>query len=341
MKNRMPTLPVSKVSLNNGPFKILPVLRHILEQYENLHMAQPSPIDKDNASKFVPPRLFSLFPNPGLGWRFIKVDAQNLTGILPEAKQEKQINESPFDHNQRQFFQMFDFKKLGFRSWEELKNMPEQRGRMFLNGMYTDDYTCSVLFCRKVLLSSVAYGVSLELSDFTTDEVDKYFRPCTVDPGRKDAFVSYHGGTDIRRLSSAEYYSMSGTVNRQKAQQGRKQSLGIESIETNIPSPKTASTQRYMLYITYILQHMDSLFNFYNFETTKLKWLNYIGSQEVIQESVNILLNGGKKYNKSRRKNTKKNRKKKEKSSKTCGTHASYHTIRKVYTLFLFLFSTN
>ncbi|ORE07898.1 hypothetical protein BCV72DRAFT_204608 [Rhizopus microsporus var. microsporus] len=212
---------------------------------------------------------------------------------------------------------------------------------MFLNGMYTDDYTCSVLFCRKVLLSSVADGVSLELSDFTTDEVDKYFRPCTVDPGRKDTFVSYHGGTDIRRLSSAEYYSMSGTVNRQKAQQGRKQNLGIESIKTNIPSPKTASTQRYMLYITYILQHMDSLFNFYNFETTKLKWLNYIGSQEAIQESVNILLNGGKKYNKSRRKNTKKNRKKKEKSSKTCGTHASYHTIRKVYTLFLFLFSTN
>ncbi|PHZ13402.1 uncharacterized protein RHIMIDRAFT_305406 [Rhizopus microsporus ATCC 52813] len=309
MKSRMPMLPVSKVSLNNGPFKILPALRHILEKYENLHMAQPSPIDKDNASKLV--------------------DAQNLTGIFPEAKQEKQINESPFDHNQRQFFQMFDFKKLGFRSWEELKNMPEQRGRMFLNGMYTDDYTCSVLFCRKVLLSSVADGVSLELSDFTTDEVDTYFRPCTVGPGRKDAFVSYHGGTDIRRLSSAEYYSMSGTVSRQKVQQGRKQNLGIESIKTNIPSPKTASTQRYMLYITYILQHMDSLFNFYNFETTKLKWLNYIGSQEVIQESVNILLNGGKKYNKSRRKNTKKNRKKKEKSSKTCGTHASYHTIRK------------
>ncbi|CEG78584.1 hypothetical protein RMATCC62417_13167 [Rhizopus microsporus] len=112
MKNRMPTLPVSKVSLNNGPFKILLFLRHILEKYENLHMAQPSQIDKDSASKLVPSRLFSLFPNPGLGWRFIKVNAQNLTGIFPEAKQEKQINESPFDHNQRQFFQMFDFKKL-------------------------------------------------------------------------------------------------------------------------------------------------------------------------------------------------------------------------------------
>lgn len=117
MKNRMPTLLVSKVSLNNGPFKILSVLGHILEKYENLNMAQSSQDAKDSVSKFIPPRLFGLFPNPGLGWRFIKIDTQNLTGIFPEAKQEKQINESPFDHNQRQFFQTFDFKKLGFRRY--------------------------------------------------------------------------------------------------------------------------------------------------------------------------------------------------------------------------------
>jgi hypothetical protein len=54
-----------------------------------------------------------------------------------------------------------------------------------------------------------------------------------------------------------------------------------------------------MLYLIYIMQHMDILLNFYNFETAKLKWLNYIGSQKAIQESVNILLNGDKKYNKS------------------------------------------
>ena len=177
--------------------------------------------------------------------------------------------------------------------------MPEQTGRMFLNGMYTNGYTCRVLLCRKVLPLSTADGVSLELSDFTSDEVDKYFRPCTVNPGRKDAFVSYHGGADVRRLSSTEYYNMSGTVNHQKVLQGRKQSLDMERIETNIPSPKTAFIQRYMLYLTYILQHMDVLFNFYNFETAKPKWLNYIGSQKVIQESIDIVLNGDKKYNKS------------------------------------------
>ena len=69
-----------------------------------------------------------------------------------------------------------------------------------------------------------------------------------------------------------------------------------------MPLPKTASIQRYTLYLTNILQHMDALLNFYNVETAKLKWLNYIGPQE----SVNILLNGGKKYNKLRRKKYKK-----------------------------------
>ncbi|ORE12298.1 hypothetical protein BCV71DRAFT_95242 [Rhizopus microsporus] len=89
MKNSMPTLSVSKVSLNNGPFKILSVLRHILEKYETLNMAQPSQDAKDSVSKFVPPRLFDLFPNPRLDWRFIKIDAHNLTDIFPEAKQKK------------------------------------------------------------------------------------------------------------------------------------------------------------------------------------------------------------------------------------------------------------
>ncbi|PHZ17608.1 uncharacterized protein RHIMIDRAFT_243655 [Rhizopus microsporus ATCC 52813] len=91
--------------------------------------------------------------------------------------------------------------------------MPEQRGRMFFKGMYTDGYTCRMLFCRKALPALAADDASLELSDFTTDEVDKHFRSCTVGPGRKDAFVSYHEGTDVHRLPSAAYYGMDGTVN--------------------------------------------------------------------------------------------------------------------------------
>ncbi|KAI7905018.1 uncharacterized protein BX663DRAFT_585107 [Cokeromyces recurvatus] len=109
--------------------------------------------------------------------------------------------------------------------------------------------------------------------------------------------------TDICRLSSIEYYNMGGSVRRMKD----KQRLGIEKIETDIPSPKTVSVEQFGLYITYMPQHMNTLLTFYGFETSKIKWLNHLSSQKAIQESVNILINGGKKYNKSRRKKTKKN----------------------------------
>ncbi|KAI7904884.1 uncharacterized protein BX663DRAFT_484956 [Cokeromyces recurvatus] len=278
--------------------------------------AQTSQNDKSVLIKSLLPRHFSLFLNPGLHWRFIKMDIQNLTGIFPDVKQKKQANESPFDHKQRCFYQMFDFKKLGIQSCEKLQALPEQKGKIFLNGLYTDGYTCKVLFTRKVLLSSPEDTICLELNDFTSEEMDKHFRLCTVNTGRRDPFVSYHGGTDIRRLSSIKYYNMGGNVRRMKEQQKRKQRLGIEKIETDIPSPKTGSVEQFVLYITYMLQHMNTLLNFYGFKTSNIKWLNYLSSQKAIQESVNILINDGKKYNKSRRKKTKENRKRRRKTRK-------------------------
>lgn len=164
---------------------------------------------------------------------------------------------------------------------------------MFLNRLYTDGYTCRVLFARKVFPSPPEHNIRLELNDLSSEEVNKHFRPCTVDPGRRDPFVSYHGGTDIRRLSSIEYYNMGGSVTRMKEQQKHKHRLGIGKIETGIPSPKTASMEQFVLYITYMSQHMNTLFDFYGFETSKVKWLNYLSSQKAIQESVNILINGG------------------------------------------------
>ncbi|GAA5813805.1 hypothetical protein MFLAVUS_007292 [Mucor flavus] len=310
VKNRMSTLLLTKESLNKEPFEILPALRYILNKYDDIYKAQAAQTDKADSTKPPLPRCFSLFPNPSLHWRFIKIDAQNLTGIFPEAKQKKQANEPFFDHQQRCFYQAFAFKKLGIQSCEKLLALPEEKGRMFLNGLCTDGYTCRVLFARRMLPSSPEDNIRLELDDFLSEEVNKHFRPCTVDPGRRDHFVSYHGGTDIRRLSSIEYYNMGGSVTRMKKQQKHKQELGIEKIETDIPSPKTASVEQFVLYVVYMLQHMNTLFDFYGFDTSKVRWLNYLSSQQVIEESVSILINGGKKYNKDKgeQKKKKKNR---------------------------------
>lgn len=193
--------------------------------------------------------------------------------------------------------------------------MPERKGKMFINSLYTDGYTCRVSFCRKRYVESPVNETSLELHDFNNDEVDRYFRPCTVDPNRKDAFVSFHGNTDVRRLSSAEYYNMNGSTNRMNLEQNRKKELGVQIIETNIPSVKSAVADKYITHVKYMLQHMNTLFNFYSFQTARIKWCNYIGKQRALQDAVNILINGSKKYNKGRRKKTRKNKRKRIKTA--------------------------
>ncbi|KAG2191036.1 hypothetical protein INT47_006012 [Mucor saturninus] len=186
---------------------------------------------------------------------------------------------------------------------------------MFINSLYTDGYTCRISFCRKRYAESPVNETALELQDFNSEEIDRYFRPCTVDPNRKDAFVSFHGNTDIRRLSSAEYYNMNGSANRLKLEQDRKKEQGVQTIETNIPSVKSAVADKYITHVKYMMQHQDTLFNFYNFQTARVKWCNYIGKQRALQDAVNILINGSKKYNKGRRKKTRKNKRKRSKTA--------------------------
>lgn len=100
---------------------------------------------------------------------------------------------------------------------------------------------------------------------------------------------------------------MGGAIRRQRKE--LKRSLGVEEIESNIPTPRTTSCEQYISYIKYIFQLMNVLFDFYSFRTAATKWYNYVGSQKRIQDAVNILLNGSKKYNKDGRRRQKKGEK--------------------------------
>ncbi|KAG2199802.1 hypothetical protein INT47_009415 [Mucor saturninus] len=93
-----------------------------------------------------------------------------------------------------------------------------------------------ISFYRKRYAASPVNETALELQDFNSEEIDRYFRHRTVDPNRKDAFMSFHGNTDVRQLSSAEYYNMNESANRLKLEQDRKKEQGVQTIESNIPS---------------------------------------------------------------------------------------------------------
>lgn len=96
----------------------------LLQQTEGSNQSRKRPKKKKSSSKnkssnthehkekrFQPPRLFGLFPNPSLKWRFIKIDNQNLHGIF--GRRTRQVEEqTPFAFTQRSFFECFDFRKL-------------------------------------------------------------------------------------------------------------------------------------------------------------------------------------------------------------------------------------
>ncbi|KAI7899683.1 uncharacterized protein BX663DRAFT_554638 [Cokeromyces recurvatus] len=212
IRNRLPSFPMTKETLNKAPFGIIPALRYILVKYEAL----------------------------------IEENPQTQPGLLEQSEQTNPPNR----------------KRLKKKKVKKNKKTSKDNKK------------------KKTQATSPSISkTSLELHNFTSEEINRYFRPCAVDPNRKDAFVSYHENTDIRRLSSAEYYDMSGNVNRQKMEKEHKRRSNVETVETQIPSSKTTFIDHYKMYITYMLQHMEVLFDFYSFETARIYWLSYVGSQ--------------------------------------------------------------
>ncbi|KAI8991921.1 hypothetical protein BDF20DRAFT_76332 [Mycotypha africana] len=203
-----------------------------------------------------------MFPNPSMKWRFKKLDSQNLHHFFPYDRLTKLDYETEIDYISRCFFRYFNFTIFKIDSIEEFINLPTGKNKMFINCIYTYGYTCRIAFARKTT-SSIIGNVQLSIYDFTEEEINNHLRPCAVDPGRKDAFVSYHGGTDVRKCSTQEYYQAMGYKGRMKIEEELKQQQGIKTIESLIPSVKTTSASRYRDHIQYMCAHMTILHQFY------------------------------------------------------------------------------
>lgn len=176
-----------------------------------------------------------------------------------------------------------------------------------MNSMYTDGFTCRVMFSRRRVPENALNNVKLEITDFNTKEIEEYFRPITVDPGRRDAFNSYHGDNDLRRLTTKEYYAASGAPGRLKQQDKQKQQNGLKSLETSIPTWKTTREDKLISHIAHMLMNFQTFADFYGFNSAKSNWNNYRGRQRALDNCTNILINGSKKYNKMKRKKKKTN----------------------------------
>lgn len=181
---------------------------------------------------------------------------------------------------------------------------------MFVNQILTDGYTCRLVFARESRMLHGVQNTDLELGDFNTQEIDKHFIPISVDPGRTTFVTSYRQDGQIRSVGQKEFYTMSGRTPMLKKLQRRKNECGIAQLESNMPSPKTSLLTQYNIYIVYLLKHLRIFFNFYNKNTAEDNWCLFTAKKAALDEAVNILINGGKKYDRKKGRRNKKKRKK-------------------------------
>lgn len=200
-----------------------------------------------------------------------------------------------------------------------LESISQDPKKMFANKVVTDGSSLIFLFSREARPN--IQNVELELTDFTLEELNELFRPCALDPGRTNAYTAAYGcGPEshaIVRYTTDEYYHSLKTKAEVEFKK-KKEQTGVDNIEKKFPTAKIISTAKYYQYAQYVLSHCHLLYEFYGPIDGKLKYFNYKNKKKALSESVNILVNGGKKYRKKKNANTKKNRRKKRREQKKC-----------------------
>lgn len=297
LREKLPLPPTIGI-LASAPSKFVPTLSFIIAEIEKLAASCNDPKKM--------PRSFPLMPKPSLHWRYVHINAKTLSSLT------KTKSDGTYQGNVNAFYSIFDFQKFGYRSVEEVI-AGENKFTCFI---LSDGFGICFGFARK---AKDVQEVSLELEDFRDEEVRRYFQPCAVDPGRKQVFTSiiHHeeGQQEVRRCSSKERTCYTGSKRRANHIDKLKARNGIKSIETDFPSPKTVNNEKWNTYVAYALKYAPELFSFYNERSAAFRFHDYQGRQRANAEMANILLNGGKKYNKTKRKKTKKNRRQRKKKA--------------------------
>ncbi|KAG0760973.1 hypothetical protein G6F19_012007 [Rhizopus arrhizus] len=164
---------------------------------------------------------------------------------------------------------------------------------LFGNTIKSDGFSVDFVFYRKERMNNGS-DVELTLKDFNYEEVHNQYHPMFLGPGRKSLFtavVSVASAKQIRKSSCS----------------------GIKTIESQIPTPKTAAVGSYDQYVKYTLTHLDKLLDFHGKDTAHHRFQLYHDRQRAPEIMANMLTHGTAKYNRSRRKQKKKKKDKNDK----------------------------
>ncbi|KAG1152469.1 hypothetical protein G6F37_010787 [Rhizopus arrhizus] len=269
LKNMIPTR-VTLTTLSESPNSFVPCLLNILSEYEiehNNHKVY-------DVSRLPLPRLFSLSSTLGMHWKFEKISANALAPFIKETLPQGYQNQL------NMFYRVFNFKKLRL-SMDDLT--PNENNKiLFGNTIKSDGFSVDFVFYRKERMNNGS-DVELTLKDFNYEEIHNQYHPMLLDPGRKSLFTAVVGVASAKQI--------------------RKSSCsGIKTIESQIPTPKTAAVGSYDQYVKYTLTYLDKLLDFYGKDTAHHRFHLYQGRQRASEMMANILTHRTAKYNRSRRK---------------------------------------
>ncbi|KAG0814600.1 hypothetical protein G6F17_003459 [Rhizopus arrhizus] len=116
-----------------------------------------------------------------------------------------------------------------------------------------------------------------------------------LDSGRKSLFTAVVGvasAKQIRKSSVKEYYHLTGSTVYSKKLELKKECSGIKTIESQIPTPKTAAVGSYDQYVKYMLTHLDKLLDFYGKDIAHHRFQLYQGRQRAPEMMANMLTHG-------------------------------------------------
>ncbi|KAI8057480.1 hypothetical protein BDF21DRAFT_403646 [Thamnidium elegans] len=162
-----------------------------------------------------------------------------------------------------------------------------ENNTLFGNIIRSDEFCVDFLFYRRTepkqdnIISIPNYD--LELRYFAFKEVESVYRPHFLDLGRKYVFTATVG----LDFSQHQIQQLFQANHRKKRKRDEKRIIAIES---EIPTSKSLDTSSSHIYADYMLNHLDTLFTFYGFQTAKSCFNFYQGKQRAPEYMINMLL---------------------------------------------------
>lgn len=200
---------------------------------------------------------------------------------------------------------------------------------MFYGYVLTDGVAINFVFSR--LPSPSRLELYAPDFDNSRNTIHQRMNIIGLDPGRRDIVTTAGGVGDAiypnRQVSTKEYRTISGVTKRRRHLETRQATTNItnddgttssmQNLESTLPTLNTTNMDAMQLSIRSRLSYLNHASTFYGINQSRNRFKAYQGGQRTIATTANIVLNGGKKFERNRRNKAKTKQNRKHRRNKT------------------------